>query len=131
MRDPLRRHEEAGTTDDPAYREAVVGFYERHLLRVRWPDETPDYVRRTFAAARDDPTVYGTMIRPTEFQVIGTLRDWDITDRLGEIAVPALLMSGRHDEMTPEVATELDDRPPQHRVDALRGVQPHAACRGD
>ena len=109
IREPLRRHEEAGTTDDPAYREAVVRFYERHLLRVSWPEALPDHVRRTFAAARDDPTVYGTMVGPSEFHVTGTLRDWDITDRLGEIAVPALLISGRHDEVTPKVVAELHE----------------------
>ena len=38
---------------------------------------------------------------PSEFHVIGTLKTWDITDRLHEITVPTLLLSGRYDEATP------------------------------
>jgi L-proline amide hydrolase len=36
--------------------------------------------------------------------MIGTLKDWDITSRLGEIVLPTLVMSGRHDEATPAIA---------------------------
>jgi proline-specific peptidase len=38
---------------------------------------------------------------PSEFHVIGVIKDWDVTARLGEINVPALITSGRHDEATP------------------------------
>ena len=40
---------------------------------------------------------------PAEFRVEGTLRDWDVTDRLGEVDVPVLLVSGGHDEVRPWV----------------------------
>ena len=43
---------------------------------------------RSFDAMESDPTVYGTMNGPTEFTVVGTIRDFDITDRLPEIEVP-------------------------------------------
>ena len=45
-------------------------------------------VVRSFDAMESDPTVYGTMNGPTEFTVVGTIRDFDITDRLREIEVP-------------------------------------------
>src|SRR5207244_3334493 len=90
----LKRHEEAGTTDDPEYEQAARVFYDRHVCRVPWPDS----LQRTFAQIHEDPTVYHTMNGPSEFHCIGSLKDWDITDRLGEIAVPTLLVSGRHDE---------------------------------
>jgi proline-specific peptidase len=38
---------------------------------------------------------------PSEFYVIGTIRDCDRTDRLSEIRVPTLITSGRYDESTP------------------------------
>jgi L-proline amide hydrolase len=41
--------------------------------------------------------------------VIGTIRDWDITPRLGRIQVPTLIFSGRHDEVTP-ACTEASHR---------------------
>jgi pimeloyl-ACP methyl ester carboxylesterase len=31
------------------------------------------------------------------------LRNWNIEDRLGEIDIPTLIISGRHDESTPAI----------------------------
>jgi L-proline amide hydrolase len=82
-------------------------FYKRHVCRLDpWPDE----VVRSFAAMENDPTVYGTMNGPTEFTVVGTIADFDITDRLGEIDVPVLLVSGEHDEVRPEVVAAMHER---------------------
>jgi L-proline amide hydrolase len=44
---------------------------------------------------------------PSEFHVIGSIRDWQSTDRLEEIDVPTLLVSGRHDEATPALQQTL------------------------
>ncbi len=56
-----------------------------------------------------DPTVYATLNGPSEFTVVGALREWDITDRLREIDVPLLLISGEHDEVRPEVVRVIDE----------------------
>jgi L-proline amide hydrolase len=40
---------------------------------------------------------------PTEFHVIGTMKDWTIEDRRLQVAAPTLLISGRFDEATPLV----------------------------
>lgn len=93
----LQRHEDAGTTDDPEYEAATTEFYRRHLCQAYpWPD----CVQRTFDAIG---LVYQTMNGPSEFHVTGTLRDWDIVDRLGEIDVATLVVSGERDEATPEI----------------------------
>lgn len=97
----LLRHEQAGTTAEPAYQEAVMVFYRRHLCRL---DPWPEPLRRSFVKMTRDPEVYHTMNGPSEFHVTGRLRDWDITARLGEIRVPTLVISGRHDEATPAIA---------------------------
>ena len=94
----LEAHEAAGTTADPAYEEAAMVFYRRHVCRT---DPWPDWLQRTFGAMAANPEVYETMNGPIEFHVIETIRDFDITARLGEIRVPTLLISGRHDEVTP------------------------------
>jgi L-proline amide hydrolase len=100
----LRRHEEAGTTDDPEYAAACEVFYGRHVCRVDpWPAE----VVEAFAWIERDPTVYHTMNGPSEFHVIGSIRDWQSKDRLGEIGVPTLLVSGRYDEATPALQETL------------------------
>ena len=96
----LLAHEAAGTTTDPAYQEAMLVFYRRHVCRV---DPWPEYVTRTFDQIERNPEVYHTMNGPSEFHVIGTLKDWSIADRLGEIRVPTLLLSGRYDEATPAI----------------------------
>jgi L-proline amide hydrolase len=97
----LLHHEAAGTVDSAAYKAAMDVFYARHVCRV---DPQPEYVRRSFAAIDRNPEVYYTMNGPSEFQVIGTLKHWDIIPRLGEIRVPTLITSGRHDEATPLIA---------------------------
>jgi L-proline amide hydrolase len=96
----LRAHEEKGTTDDPAYEEAMMVFYRRHLCRA---DPWPDWLVECFRILDANPEVYRTMNGPSEFHVIGTIRDWDITGELGRIEAPTLLFCGRYDEVTPAV----------------------------
>lgn len=105
----LTRHEQAGTTDDPEYEAAVAVFYERHLCRMT---PMPECVMRTFAQIEANPAVYHAMNGPSEFHVVGSLRTWDITDRLHEIATPTLLVSGRYDEATPYIVGEIHKRIP-------------------
>src|SRR5919206_234822 len=105
----ILRHEEAGTTDDPEYAAAVHEFYVRYVCRL---DPWPDALVRSFDQMEADPTVYGTMNGPREFTVIGPLREWTIVDRLGEIDVPLLLISGEFDEVRPDVVRVIDERAP-------------------
>ncbi|MGY2365243.1 proline iminopeptidase-family hydrolase [Pseudomonas azotoformans] len=102
----LQRHEDAGTTDSAEYRAASDVFYARHVCRVQ---PMPAEVARTFAAIDADPTVYHAMNGPTEFHVIGSMRDWTIIDRLSRIQVPTLLISGRYDEATPATVQPFAD----------------------
>ena len=94
----LLHHEQNGTTDSREYQDAMLVYYRRHVCRV---DPWPDCVTRTFEKLAQYPEVYNTMNGPSEFHVIGTLKTWDITNRLHEIKVPTLLLSGRYDEATP------------------------------
>jgi L-proline amide hydrolase len=96
----LDKHEAAGTTDDPEYEQACDVFYHRHVCRL---PEYPDYVLRSFEFIAQHGEVYKYMNGPSEFHVVGTLLDWDVTSRLGEISVPALVVTGEHDEATPAI----------------------------
>jgi L-proline amide hydrolase len=104
----LTRHEQNGTTDSPDYEEAVRVYYDRHLCRIPWPD----CLERSFAQMAEDPTVYHTMNGPSEFHCIGSLKTWDITDRLSEIVAPTLLISGGYDEATPHIVGQIHTRIP-------------------
>ncbi|MBL7213151.1 MAG: proline iminopeptidase-family hydrolase [Desulfobacteraceae bacterium] len=96
----LLKHEAVGTTDDPAYEEAMLVFYRRHVCRL---DPWPDCLNRTFEKLVQNPEVYNTMNGPSEFHVIGILKEWDIVNRLGEIRMPTLVIGGRYDEATPGI----------------------------
>jgi proline iminopeptidase len=95
-RKTIREHEATGFTACPEYQAAILGFYRKHVCRLApWPAG----LERSFAEAGYQ--VYNTMNGPSEFTVTGTLKTWDIMDRLPEIQVPALLVGGRYDECTP------------------------------
>ncbi len=96
----MLRHEAAGELHHPDYEAAVMEFYRRHVCRL---DPWPEPLLRT-AENLDGNPVYETMNGPNEFFVIGNLKDWDRTERLGEIRAPTLITVGRHDEITPACA---------------------------
>jgi proline iminopeptidase len=103
----IRSHEESGFTSCPEYQAAILSFYHEHLCRM---DPWPDSLERSFAEFGYD--VYHTMNGPSEFTITGTMRTWDVMDRLGEIAIPALVMGGRHDECRPSQLEEMHRRMP-------------------
>lgn len=92
----LRRHEAAGTTDSEDYEKTMMVFYDRHVCRVPWPD----WLQRTFDGLAANPEVYHYLNGPSEFHVIGPLKDFDITGELHRIQAPTLFFCGRHDEVT-------------------------------
>jgi L-proline amide hydrolase len=112
VRRTLTEHETAGTTDHPDYVAAMGVFYARHVCRVV---PNPPDVQASFEAIAEDPTVYHTMNGPSEFHVIGTLRNWSIIDRLDRITARTLIISGRYDEATRATVQPYADRIPGAR----------------
>ena len=111
IRETLRRHEEAGTTDSPEYQDAIMAVYRVHLCRCDpWPPE----VVQTFEDFAMD--VYVPMWGPSEFAFDGNLADWDRVDRLHEINVPTLITVGRHDELTPACSEQIHARMPNSQL---------------
>lgn len=99
----IRHYESLGDFRHPIYVEATMEFYRRHACRL---DPWPDCVVRSLQNLESTP-VYEAMNGPNEFTITGTLRDWDVTGRLGEIDVPTLVTVGRYDELTPACAETL------------------------
>ena len=96
----MRHYESSGDLHHPDYEAAVMEFYRRHLCRLEpWPEP----LLRSLENLDGNP-VYETMNGPNEFFVIGNLKDWDRTQRLGEIDASTLVTAGRHDEITPACA---------------------------
>jgi len=92
----LSEHEAAGTTDSDQYSAASDVFYERHMYageRIERPAGCDSAPRSQF--------IYEYMWGPSEFYADGTLVDFDVTDRLHEIDVPVLFVTGQFDEARP------------------------------
>jgi proline-specific peptidase len=100
----IERCEAEGRTDSPEYEAASLVFFSQYLCRLPMP--WPDCLMRSYANVQASPT-YNFMWGPSEFTVTGNLGEWDRTDRLNEISVPTLILSGRYDEATPMLAAEL------------------------
>ncbi len=115
VQEVLARNETAGTTESAEYEQAVMRFYERHRCRIPFPD----CLQRTLVQIAEDPTVHHTMKGPSEFCVTGSLRDWNITPRLHDVRVPALVISGQHDEATPNIVRPLVQALPAARWELI------------
>jgi proline-specific peptidase len=96
----------------PDYVAAVDVFYHHHLCRA---DPWPEALVRS-GEQMDGNQVYLTMNGPTEFDVIGRLREWDRTADLGRIAVPTLVTCGRYDEITPACSETITAGIPDARM---------------
>jgi len=114
----LRRHEAAGTTDSDEYQQTMIVFYDRHVCRVR---PYPDWVQQTFDAIEASPEVYFTMNGPSEFHVIGPLKDFDLVSQLARIEVPTLLFCGEFDEVTPATVRQAHEAIPGSQFAVLDG----------
>jgi proline-specific peptidase len=97
LRQTILKHESASTTDSKEYQDAVNAFFRLYSgIRL---DPRPEYLKRMVDKPGDD--VYRVMWGPSEFFMTGTLKDWDVTERLGEILTPTLVIGGRYDHATP------------------------------
>lgn len=95
-------YEGSGDYENPAYKDAVMQLYARHLRRST-PFEIERSIREFEAIVvplSDLGPAYFTMWGPHEFLCNGTLLDWDVTTRLGEIPFPTLVLCGWYDEVT-------------------------------
>ncbi|KAJ7218857.1 Alpha/Beta hydrolase protein [Mycena rebaudengoi] len=95
VQDVLNKHEKDGTTDSKEYQVAVGVFYSHHLCIIK---PMPAPIAEALAWIEKDPTVYLTMNGPSEFHVIGPLKNWTIIEDAHKISVPTLLLNGRYDE---------------------------------
>lgn len=103
----IDRHEAAGTTYSPEYQAAVRTWNETYLCRVRpWPKDLEDAFRNM------GTEIFETMFGASDFHIVGTIRNWDVFDRLPEISVPSLVLAGRFDECVPEHMEQMHRRMP-------------------
>jgi len=98
----IAKYEAKEDYQNPKYLAAVDVFYRRYVCRLPvWPREV------TYSFEQISRPVYFTMNGPNEFTIIGTIKDWDVTDQLPAIHIPTLVTVGRYDEVTPRVAESI------------------------
>ncbi|BAQ56659.1 proline iminopeptidase-family hydrolase [Lactobacillus acetotolerans] len=103
----MKEIEAKGNFDDHHYNELLGKLYQRCICRLKpWPDA----VKRTFEHLNEQ--VYVTLQGPTEFTITGSLKNWNIRDRLKNIKIPALVLGGKYDSMNPEEIKALAKRLP-------------------
>ncbi len=120
MPEAVRRAVEKGEeTGDfgPDYQEAMMAYYRKHVCRL---DPWPECLREAFSKLNLE--IYGRLWGESEFTVTGPLKDADLTDRLGEIRVPVLLLGGEYDEAPPETLEEFRDRFPDATLAVIPGA---------
>lgn len=91
------RCEENETTDTDEYKKATEVFNKNFVCRL---DPYPEWLKK--GSHYRNPEVYNIMWGPSEFTVLGNLKEFDCTPRLTEITFPTLYTCGRFDEATPE-----------------------------
>ena len=115
----IREAEGSGDYSGAAYLLANEHFMERHCAGP-FAEESPECLRRPRKSGRES---YVTAWGPNEFTPLGTLRDFDCTDRLCEIRVPALIVSGTDDLCTPLIAKTMADRIQGSRWELFEGCR--------
>lgn len=90
--------ESAKDYENPAYHHIVEGIlYPKMLCRLTpWPEP----VSRAFRTANEK--IYNQMQGKSEFEVTGSLKDWERWDRLHEIQAKTLTIGAAYDEMDPD-----------------------------
>ncbi len=112
----IAHHEVAGTTEAADYQAAVMQYYRRFLARKEpWSAD----VDSTFAQFNTD--LYGYMWGPSEFTATGTLKDYDRTDDLPNLALPVLFTAGRYDQATPATTAYFQSLVPGAELAILEG----------
>ena len=116
MQEAIRIAGETGNYDGPAVKAAEAEYMLRHC-GGKFDENAPECLRREKRSGRE---AYVTAWGPNEFTPLGTLKDFDVTDKLGSIREPALIISGGNDLCTPYIAKTMFDRIPNSRWELFR-----------
>ncbi|MFK9093644.1 proline-specific peptidase family protein [Bacillus salipaludis] len=98
VQETIQRCEEDGTTDSEEF-EAAIKIFGKHF--VNRLEKQPEWLEKKPAGYRN-AEIYNIMWGPSEFTVLGNLKNFDCTSQLKEISCPTLYTCGHFDEATPE-----------------------------
>lgn len=107
-REAIAQAEATGNFDEENYQKANEHFMKMYC-DAPLNENSPECLR---FEKRFGKTAYITAWGPNEYTPTGTLRDYEITDRLHEIHVPTLIISGTMDLSSPLIAKQMYDHIP-------------------
>lgn len=113
----IRTSEANNTTDDTAYQQAVMAYYDRYLTRKK-----PSSADMDSSFAQIGMNVYQYMWGPSEFTATGSLKNYDRTQALKQIKVPTLFISGEFDEARPATVQYYTNQIPGARHSLIQGA---------
>lgn len=108
--DAITKAEETGNWQDEMAQKAIARYMKLHCADIK--DNDPECLRRE---KRSGTESYMTAWGPNELTPQGTLKNFDVTDKLCEIKVPCLIISGTDDLCTPLIAKTMYDHLPYAR----------------
>ena len=101
MQKALAEAEATDNYETPEAIEANDEYYKRHIFGTYPP--YPDYIQETLDGFGD---CYLVMQGKSDFVCPGKMRDWDVRERVKNIKVPCMALSGTDDEGTPYTIKE-------------------------
>ncbi len=112
----IARAAERGDWSGPDYRQAEDLYMRLHCGGPYGPGD-PDCLTRS---KRSGGESYRVAWGPNEFTPLGTLKDFDVTDKLPGIRIPTLIFSGGSDLCTPFIAKTMADAIPGAQWELFR-----------
>tara|TARA_R110002096_G_C14494944_1_gene714892 strand:- start:108 stop:1061 length:954 start_codon:yes stop_codon:yes gene_type:complete len=116
IQNTVRYYEQNKNFSAPAYQEAVQVFYQNFVARkLPWSAD----IDSTFSQLGQS---YQYMWGPSEFTATGPLKTYDRTNRLGEIKVPTLFITGEFDEARPSTVKYYQSLVPGAKFEVIEGA---------
>lgn len=113
----IRTNEKNKSYNNPDYINAVTVYYQQFLARrLPWSADLDSAMSQT------GKNVYEYMGGPSEFTMPGPLRLYDRTNRLNEIKVPVLFITGEFDEARPSTVSYYKSLVPNAQLSITAGA---------
>lgn len=113
----IRENEKNKTYTNEAYLSAVNLYYSKFLKRKESTQAQQDSSNLFFGV-----NVYEYMWGPSEFTATGNLLHYDRMNRLSEIAVPTLLLTGEYDEARPATVKHFQSLIPDSEFTVIKNA---------
>ena len=117
MQEAIAHATETGVFDAPEFEEATREYGRRHILRA---DPTPDFVEKSFSMFGEE--IYLGMNGPSEFTILGVIRDYERESDLENVTVPTLITCGEHDSARPATCRHYASLLPDAELEVFSGA---------